>query len=145
MRKVAASRPGSRTSVAPASYGTYSHLCGSVAIESARSMPENRGFSSGTIAASAPYAPSAWNHSDSRAQKSAIASSGSTAPVLTVPALPTTIAGRNPAARSAATAFSSSSMRIRKRPSVGIFRSWFVPMPSRSTALSTHECTWSEA
>ena len=66
--------------------------------------PRTAGPAAATIRAMAPYAPSTWNQSRSRAQKSASASSGSTAPVFTVPAVPTTIAGRRPRARSSATA-----------------------------------------
>ena len=66
------------------------------------------------------------------------------APVFTVPALPTTIAGRRPARRSAAIASRSRSIRMRKRSSVGIFRICFQPMPSRSMALSTQLWTSSE-
>ncbi len=67
------------------------------------------------------------------------------APVLTVPALATTIAGRRPASRSAWIAARSRSTRMRKRSSVGILRSCLRPMPSRSTALSTQLWTWSDA
>ena len=66
------------------------------------------------------------------------------APVFTVPALPTTIAGFRPAFRSSAIARFSRSTRTRKRSSVGIFRSCFQPMPSRSTALSTQLWTSSD-
>ncbi len=47
-----------------------------------------RGGASGSAAASAPYAPSTWNHAPASRQISAMASSGSTAPVLTEPAVP---------------------------------------------------------
>ena len=47
----------------------------------------------GTCAARPPYAPSTWNHNPCSRQMAPISGSGSTAPVLTEPAVPTTMNG----------------------------------------------------
>ncbi len=54
------------------------------------------------MAISAPMQPSTWNQRSSSAARSASACRSSIAPVLTVPAVPITQAGLNPAARSSA-------------------------------------------
>ncbi len=70
----------------------------STATECARSNPAN---SSGRAAtAGRPYAPSTWNQTPRSSQMSAIASSGSIAPVSVVPAVATTAIGVTPSARS---------------------------------------------
>src|SRR5204862_139112 len=63
-----------------------------------------------------------WCHTLSRAQMSAIASSGSTAPVLVVPALETTAKGTRPARRSASMAASRRSVLSLKHASDAIGR-----------------------
>ena len=103
----------SRTTTQPPDCGVYSHLCGSNATESARSMPANRGRRSSASIAGPPYAASTWNQRSSSRQTSAISSSGSTTPVETVPAFATTAIGWMPAAPSSAIAARSSSTRIR--------------------------------
>ena len=71
----------SRTTITPPECGVYSHLCGSSATESARSMPRKSGRSASVSAATPPYAPSTCSHSPCSAQTSAISSIGSMAPV----------------------------------------------------------------
>ena len=63
----------------------------------------------------------------------AISSSGSTAPVLTVPALATTASGVFPAIVSSAIAARSESALIRKRASTGMSRRFSRPSPSSAT------------
>jgi hypothetical protein len=62
-------------------------------------------------------------------------SSGSIAPVLTVPALAATQNGRRPAARSAVTAARSAPTSIRKSPSTGTVRTASAPSPRTSAAF----------
>ena len=76
----------------PESYGTFSHLCASVAHESARSTPPR------DAAAPRSPCPQAERAVDvqpraMRARRSAIASNGSNAPVFTLPACAQTMAG----------------------------------------------------
>ena len=72
-----------------------------------------------------------------RAHTSAIASSGSIAPVFVVPAVATTATASFPAAWSASTRRSSSSGRIRWSGSEGTTRMQAEPRPSTSAALVT--------
>ena len=65
----------------------------------------------------------------------AISGSGSTAPVLTDPAVPTTRNGTSPAARSASICRRSAATSIRWSASVGIQRIDAVPRPDRSAAF----------
>src|SRR6266704_1973360 len=51
---------GSRTKTMPLSYGTLSHLCASVAHESASAKPSMRCARAGAAAAQSPNAPSTW-------------------------------------------------------------------------------------
>ena len=67
----AARRRGPRRS--PRRTGTCAHLWKSNATESARSMPAQQRAQRGDSIAMAPNAPSTWNHSSSRAQRSASA------------------------------------------------------------------------
>ena len=60
---------------------------------------------------------------------------GSTAPVLTLPAVPTTSIGRSPRARSSAICVRSASGLRRCAASVGIQRIASVPRPNRSHAF----------
>ena len=89
----------------------------------------------GTAAANAPYAPSTWNHTPASRQISAISESGSTAPVLTDPAVPITIIGRSPASRSRSSAVRSAPVSMRRSAPVGIQRMASVPTPARSVAF----------
>ena len=82
--------------------------------------PRKDGRNSSDKYASAPKAPSTWNQSPSTLQISASAIKSSVAPVFTVPAVPITQNGRNPAARSAAMASCNSSTRIRYSESTPI-------------------------
>ena len=68
---------------------------------------------------------------------SAIASSGSTAPVSVVPAVATTAIGVAPAARSSSIIAARAPGRIRRSPSRATARRWSEPMPSSSTARVT--------
>ena len=72
-----------------------------------------------------------------RAHTSAIASSGSTAPVSVVPAVATTAIGVTPAATSAASASARASGRIRRRSSSSMRRTASLPSPATSTARTT--------
>ena len=76
---------------------------------------------------------------------SASTPSGSTAPVLVVPATPTTATGVTPAATSVSIARASSSGRMRKRSSQRICRSARRPRPSTSHARAIELCACSEA
>ena len=110
-------------------------MCTSTEHESARASPMK---SSGrTAAAGSPYAPSTCIHTPRSSQTSAIASSGSTAPVSVVPAVATTATGVTPAATSRSIASASASGRIRRKPSSGIARRLSEPIPSSSTARVT--------
>jgi hypothetical protein len=75
----------------------------------------------------------------------AISGSGSTAPVLTLPAVPTTIIGRSPAARSASIAARSARGSRRSSSSVGIHRTALVPSPDRSVAFCSQVWVSAEA
>ena len=108
-------------------------------MESARSMPRYRVASSGSAAATAPYAPSTWNQQPCSAATSAMAASGSTTPVFTVPALATTHTGSSPAARSAAIAVRSAPTSMRYSRSTGTSRRASLPRPSSSTARRMQE------
>ena len=99
-RTRAATPPHSRTSRQPTSSGAYSHLCGSSESESARWSADIAPLTCSDCAARAPYEPSTCSHSRASSQTSAMASSGSIAPVLTSPAVATTHTGWKPAARS---------------------------------------------
>ncbi len=81
-------------------------------------MPASCGASAGLSAAEPPCAASTCSQSPSLAQMSAIASSGSKAPVGVVPALPTTAIGCCPRLRAAAISARSASGRMRKRSSL---------------------------
>src|SRR5689334_11126830 len=82
----------SRTNAMPESYGTLSHLCPSVAHESARPSPRVRCARSGDAAAHKPNAPSTCTHAPARLAQSQIGSNGSYAPEFTLPACAQTIA-----------------------------------------------------
>ena len=68
-------------------------------------------------------------------QTAAMAGRGSTAPVLTLPAVPTARSGRSPDAASAASCRPSAVTSMRRFRSVGIHRMASVPRPLRSAAL----------
>ena len=70
--------------------------------------------------------------------------SGSTAPVLTEPAVPTTMNGTSPAAMSASIVRRSAATSIRRSSPVGIQRIDAVPRPDRSAAFWIHVCVSSE-
>jgi hypothetical protein len=72
-------------------------LCGSNAIDRARSMPRKSGACAGDKQASAPYAPSTCIHASNRSAMSAMSAIGSMAPVATVPAVAAMASGRTPA------------------------------------------------
>ena len=95
--------------------------------------------------AQAPNAASTWNTSPRTCARSARASSGSVAPVFTVPALPTTQNGCSPARRSASMAPSSAGSDIRKSSSTAIRRSEAFPSPSTANARATELWASSEA
>ena len=71
----------------PLSYGTLSHLCASVAQESARSAPATRCRRRGLAAAQSPKAPSTCSQAPASSAASAIASSGSNGAGVHVPRL----------------------------------------------------------
>ena len=71
--------------------------------------------------------------------------SGSTAPVLVVPAEETTRNGCSPAALSRRIASSSASTRILKCSSTGIARIRSGITPARRADFTTEWCTWSDA
>ena len=75
----------------------------------------------------------------------AISSRGSTAPVLTVPALATTAIGVLPAAASSTIAERSASVFILKRSSTEMSRRFSRPSPSSATDLGTDMCNSLEA
>ena len=127
---------GCRQKTTPQSYGTFSHLCASVAQESARSQPSVRWRKRGLAAAQSPNAPSMWSQAPSASQASAISPSGSTAPVFTFPAWAQTIVGPLPSARAAR----SASARIRPSPSAGTGSSAAVPSPSSRSERSIVTC-----
>ena len=77
----------------PESYGTLSHLCASVAQESARSAPATSGRSRGLAAAHSPNAPSTCTQAPCGRAASQISPTGSSAPLLTLPSCAHTIAG----------------------------------------------------
>ena len=141
----ARSPSSSRTSTAPASYGTASHLCASTARLSAAAIGASSAAYRGSSTAGAPYAPSTCSQTPCAAQTSATAASGSIAPVFTVPADATTAIGRAPRSRSAASAAASASTGSRRSRSDGSTRSAAAPSPSSSTALATALCAWSDA
>ena len=76
----------------PLSYGTFSHLCASVAHESACSTPSARYLSSGQARAHKPNAPSTCTHAPVSCARRQISATGSKAPVFTLPAWMHTIA-----------------------------------------------------
>ena len=98
-----------------------------------------------TPAANPPYAASTWNQRSSRRQSAERRGRSSTAPVETVPALPTTRNGSRPAARSSATSRSSAATSIRWASSAGTHRIASVPRPKRSAALWIQVCVSSDA
>jgi hypothetical protein len=104
-------------------------------------MPESSGLRSSANTAGPPYAPSTWNHTSRSAQTSAISSSGSIAPVETVPALATTATGRTPAATSCSIAARSAGTDIRYASSASMVRTASVPSPSMSAARRVVSCT----
>ena len=106
-------------------------------IESARGRPASSGRSSGQAWKNAPYAPSMWCQSPSRAATSATASNGSTAPVFVVPALVTTMNGRSPRERSSAMAAGSALGSSRKRASTGSARTRSGMTPASRADLAT--------
>ena len=121
--------------------GVNSHLCGLTTRESARATPSSTASrSSGTIAATPPYAPSTCSHIPSRRQTSAIARTGSMLVVLVVPTVATAAIGRKPAARSRVIASARRSGRMRKAPSVSMCTTFRWPSPSAIAPLSTDEC-----
>ncbi len=83
----------SRTNARPLSYDTFSHLCASVAHESASAMPSTRCARDGAAAAHRPKAPSTWTHAPASCAAAHAARSGSDAPEFTLPACAQTIAG----------------------------------------------------
>ena len=135
--------PASRYSTHPVPTGRYSHLCGSSDTESASPIPSNRARTEGAIAASAPYAPSACSHNPSFRATPAISPIRSTAPVPAVPALATTTAGANPAARSSRTIRPSAASSIRSSASSGTSRTG--PIASSRAAFLTEKCVSSVA
>jgi len=120
----------------PESYGTLSHLCASVAHESARSRPATRCRWRGDAAAQRPNAPSTWNHAPTASAASAIAARSSQAPVLTLPACPLTIVG----ASERESTSGRSSARIRPWPSAGTVSICSEPSPRNRSARSTVTC-----
>ncbi len=74
----------------------------------------------------------------------AMRSSGSMAPVFTVPAVATTKNGFNPSARSLAMASSSAATSIRPRASTATLRRFAEPMPESSMPRATHLCASAE-
>lgn len=67
-------------------------------------------------------------------------SSGSTAPVFTVPRVAATQKGGWPAARSSSTIRASAPASIRPRPSTGTGRTLSRPMPSSPAAFAMEKC-----
>ena len=129
----ARSAPASRTNARPLSYGTLSHLCASVAHESACSTPSSE------MRAAARRPPPTARTRRRRAPRrrparvrSAIAASGSNAPVFTLPACAQTIV--------AGESGGSASARMRPCPSTGTRTSRLRPKPSRPSALMSVGC-----
>ncbi len=118
---------GSRTNARPLSNGTLSHLCASVAQESAPSMPAVRWRSAGAAAAHRPKAASTWTQAPVPRACSTTAAIGSTAPVFTLPACTHRIVG--PAIGGSASA------RIRPCASAGTRSTRLRPRPSRPSDL----------
>ncbi len=123
----------SATTASPQSYGTFSHLCASVAHESARSIPATLPRWRGLAAAHRPNAPSTCSHAPARSAMSATSSSGSIAPVLTLPACAHTISG--PCAPTSTS--DSASARIAPASSTATGSMQAVPSPSSRSARST--------
>ena len=86
---------GSRTMARPLSYGTLSHLCASVAHESARPTPSTRCARPGDAAAHSPKAPSTCTHAPASLASGMARAKSSLAPVFTLPACRQTIVGRS--------------------------------------------------
>ena len=124
----------------PQSYGTLSHLCASVAHESASSAPRTRWRRAGLAAAQRPNAPSTCTHAPAVRASRQTSSSGSIAPPLTLPAWATTIAG---SPGDAASACASASARSAPPASTATGSTQPVPRPSRRSARST--VTWRSA
>ena len=109
-----------------------SHLWASVAQESASRTPAVRCLSTGAAAAHSPKAPSTWTHAPARLAQGTIASAGSQAPVLTLPAWMQTIAGPESGG--------SASARIRPCASTGTVTTRERPSPSRPSDLTSVGC-----
>ena len=107
-------------------------------------MPSSTRRPGSQSAAGAPYAPSTWNHIPCSAHRSANGCSGSTEPVLVVPALATTNPGRRPAARSSAIAASTAATGMRIASSVGTIRTSPGAKPSATRPRPIDECVWSD-
>ena len=129
---------GSRTNAYPLSYGTFSHLCPSVAQESAFAWPSMSPRRVGLAAAHSPNAPSTWTHAvEHRSRTSSIAEpSGSDEPVFTLPAWRTTIVGPSDGGRATA----SPSRRIRPWPSLSTVTTRVRPRPRNWSAVGIVAC-----
>ena len=130
---------GWATKTSPESYGTFNHLCASVAHESASSMPRVWCLNGALAAAHSPNAPSTCSHPPHRLTIGAISWSGSNAPVLTFPDCAQTITG--PITSSSAAA--SASGRSRPCSSAAIRTGCAAPNPSNRNAASTD--TWTSS
>ena len=143
-RRSASSTAASRTQQAPAALGTYSHLCGSIASESARARPANsaarrRRGRGGRALGAVDVQPDAVLGADLGDRSERIDGAG-----VRRAGDAQTATGVTPAARSAAIARASSSGRMRNASSQRIARTALRPSPSRSQARPIEWCASSE-
>src|SRR6266550_470374 len=119
----------------PLSYGTLSHLCASIAQESAAAKPPMRCARAGAAAAQSPNAPSTCTQAPAAFACGMILSAGSNAPVLTLPACRQTSV--------LSSSGGSASARILPWPSTGTRITRSRPRPTSISALST--LTWTSS
>src|SRR6184192_3608563 len=117
----------------PLSYGTLSHLCASIAHESAAAYPCTRCARCGAAAAQSPNAPSTCTQAPAALAGGMISSAGSKAPVLTLPACRQTSVLSSSGGSAAA--------RMRPWPSTGTRITRSRPRPTSVSALRTLTCT----
>ena len=111
-------------------------LCGSQAIERARSIPRSRSRCAAERSAEAPWAPSTWSHTPRASHRRPIVSRSSNEPVAVEPAVATTAMTFRPRAGCRSSSASSASTSIRK-PREGTATALSVPRPSSPTARAT--------
>jgi hypothetical protein len=117
----------------PQSYVVFSHLCASVAQESASPAPATCRAVAAEAAAQSPNAPSTWTQAPCSRAQAISGTNGSLAPLLTLPACRHTSAGPLSGGRAEGS--------IRPWASTGSTTARSRPRPVRPSALRTAACT----